>query len=211
MLLKVGTKLTEQEEFWRGNFGTEYTDRNEGQKLEASNVSLFAKIFAHVDGIESVLEVGANRGLNLSAMSRLFPNQERDGIEINAAAAERLRGNTAVNDVFEGSANSVVINKQYDLVLCKGVLIHLNPSALPECYARFSKWSKKYVLFAEYYSPSPTKIDYRGHSDKLFKRDFAGEFLEICPEFKLKDYGFAYHRDMNFPQDDLNWFLMERR
>jgi spore coat polysaccharide biosynthesis protein SpsF len=27
----------------------------------------------------------------------------------------------------------------------------------------------------------------------------------------LVDYGFAYHRDPNFPQDDITWFLLEKR
>jgi spore coat polysaccharide biosynthesis protein SpsF len=25
------------------------------------------------------------------------------------------------------------------------------------------------------------------------------------------DYGFAYRRDPNFPQDDITWFLLEKR
>jgi hypothetical protein len=27
----------------------------------------------------------------------------------------------------------------------------------------------------------------------------------------LCDYGFVYHRDPLFPQDDITWFLMEKR
>lgn len=26
----------------------------------------------------------------------------------------------------------------------------------------------------------------------------------------LVDYGFVYHRERNFPQDDLTWFLLEK-
>ena len=26
----------------------------------------------------------------------------------------------------------------------------------------------------------------------------------------LVNYGFKYHRDNNFPQDDLTWFLLEK-
>jgi spore coat polysaccharide biosynthesis protein SpsF len=26
----------------------------------------------------------------------------------------------------------------------------------------------------------------------------------------LVDYGFAYHRDPAFPQDDITWFLLEK-
>jgi spore coat polysaccharide biosynthesis protein SpsF len=45
----------------------------------------------------------------------------------------------------------------------------------------------------------------------LFKRDFAGEIMERHPQMQLVDYGFSYRRDPNFPQDDITWFLMERR
>jgi spore coat polysaccharide biosynthesis protein SpsF len=27
---------------------------------------------------------------------------------------------------------------------------------------------------------------------------------------KLADYGFVYRRDIRFPQDDINWFLLEK-
>ena len=29
-------------------------------------------------------------------------------------------------------------------------------------------------------------------------------------DLQLVDYGFAYHRDKNFPQDDISWFLLEK-
>ena len=54
-------------------------------------------------------------------------------------------------------------------------------------------------------------MTYRGHSQRLFKRDFAGEMLDRFPDLTLVDYGFAYHRDANFPQDDTTWFLLEKR
>ena len=53
-------------------------------------------------------------------------------------------------------------------------------------------------------------IEYRGHKDRLFKRDFAGEFLKKYSDTKLIDYGFLYHLDSNFPQDDETWFLIEK-
>ena len=48
------------------------------------------------------------------------------------------------------------------------------------------------------------------HQGKLFKRDFAGEFLDRFADVRLVDYGFAYHRDPNFQQDDISWFLLEK-
>lgn len=35
---------TEQEQFWTGEFGDEYTERNKGGLALASNTALFAKI-----------------------------------------------------------------------------------------------------------------------------------------------------------------------
>jgi spore coat polysaccharide biosynthesis protein SpsF len=45
----------------------------------------------------------------------------------------------------------------------------------------------------------------------LFKRDFAGEMMDRYPDLKLLDYGFVYHRDPAFPDDDITWFLMEKK
>ena len=65
-------------------------------------------------------------------------------------------------------------------------------------------------FWAEYYNPSPISIEYRGHSNKLFKRDFCDEMLDLYQDLKLKDYGFIYQRDKMFPQDDITWFLLEK-
>jgi len=90
-------------------------------------------------------------------------------------------------------------------------LIHINPEELPRAYAQIAGATKCYAVICEYYNPTPVEIGYRGHTERLFKRDFAGEFMDAHPEFRLRDYGFAYHRDPNFPMDDFSWFLMERK
>lgn len=65
-------------------------------------------------------------------------------------------------------------------------------------------------MVAEYYNPTPVTIPYRGHAEKLYKRDFAGEMLDLYPELRLIDYRFHYHKDPLFPQDDITWFLMSK-
>ena len=97
-----------------------------------------------------------------------------------------------------------------DLVLIKGVLIHINPDLLKDVYERLYESTYKYILIAEYYNPTPIKVEYRGHKEKLFKRDFCGEMLDQYSDLTLLDYGFLYHRDSNFPQDDISWFLIEK-
>lgn len=93
----------------------------------------------------------------------------------------------------------------------QGVLIHINPDMLPMVYDKLVASTGRYLMVAEYYNPAPVAVSYRGHSDRLFKRDFAGEIMDRHPQLQLVDYGFSYRRDPNFPQDDITWFLMEKR
>ena len=146
--------------------------------------------------------------MNMKALRSIMPYTNFSGIEVNKKASEILL-ETGCN-VIQGSIEEVEIKEQFDLVLSKGVLIHLNPANLDLVYSKLYKWSSRYILIAEYYNPTPIEIDYRGHKNKLFKRDFAGEILSKFPELKLADYGFAYHRS-NFPQDDITWFLLEKQ
>ena len=100
--------------------------------------------------------------------------------------------------------------KKWDLVLIKGVLIHINPKYLEKVYENLFNSTSRYILLCEYYSRAPEKLDYRGYKNKLFKRDFCGELLDRYKNLRLVDYGFVYHRDQRFPQDDLSWFLLEK-
>ena len=75
-------------------------------------------------------------------------------------------------------------------------------------YERLYESSKRFVLIAEYYNP--VTISYRGHGERLFKRDFAGELMDRYVDLRLVDYGFSYRRDPATPQDDITWFLMEK-
>lgn len=202
---------SDQESFWNGQFGSDYVERNRSQKLLASRVALFARVLRQLKPIDTVLEIGSNIGLNLTALSTLFPDQNRTGIEINPAAHSDLAKNPHCSRALLGSVQDVAIQERFDLVLSKGVLIHLDPNSLSQVYEKIQKWTRRYFLCIEYYSPTPVEIEYRGHSEKLYKRDFAGEFLDSVEGFSLIDYGFVYHRDSMHPQDDNSWFLLERQ
>ena len=122
---------------------------------------------------------------------------------------ERL-GKLGLDQVHHGSLLSFRPAEVYDLVFTKGVLIHVAPDDLPTAYDVLYRSSSRYVMVMEYYNPTPVELSYRGHDGRLFKRDFAGELLDRFPDLRLRDYGFAYHRDPNFPLDDITWFLLER-
>ena len=144
------------------------------------------------------------------AIKLLHPSISLNAIEINETAAGQLKQLIGEANVFNGSIFDYHITKQFDLALIKGVLIHISPDMLQNVYEKLYEASAKYILVAEYYNPSPVAIPYRGHNDRLFKRDFAGEMLEKYSDLKLIDYGFSYKRDPVFPQDDITWFLMEK-
>lgn len=202
---------TDQEVFWAGEFGDEYIDRNQGDKLVAANLSLFAKILANTRGISNVLEFGSNRGLNLMALRQLLPDVDLSAIEINAKAVAELEKQRIANKVYHMSILDFTPDYQRDFVFIKGVMIHLNTEVLPQVYDLLYQSSKRYLLVMEYYNPTPVEIPYRGHTGKLFKRDFAGEMLDRFPDLQLLDYGFCYERDYMFPNGDGTWFLMEKR
>jgi spore coat polysaccharide biosynthesis protein SpsF len=201
---------TDQEKFWADKFGDEYTDRNQGAKLLASNISFFSKILSKTQDMKSVIELGANLGLNLHAIKYLIPEASLSAVEINKHACEQLGLIEKIN-VYNQSILDFSSEIKYDLVLIKGVLIHINPEKLSQAYNLIYNICNKYICIAEYYNPMPVAITYRGHENRLFKRDFAGEMLDRFKDLVLIDYGFAYHRDNNFVQDDLTWFLIEKK
>lgn len=205
---------TEQEAFWSGEFGDHYIERNECTKeLMASAIGFFAKILSRTDGIKSVIEFGSNIGNNLKAIRMLVPDIGTAAIEINNQAVEHLKADPFFDnqiEIFESSILEYVPAKVFDMVLISGVLIHINPDELQNVYEKLYASSKKYICISEYYNPSPVEVSYRGHGGRLFKRDFAGEFLDKYPDCRLVDYGFQYHRDSCFPKDDVTWFLLEK-
>ncbi len=201
---------TEQEAFWSGDFGDDYSVRNTGADMLASNTAFFARALARARGVERCIEFGANVGSNLMALKCLFPRQIQHAIEINQSAADTLATQLPQATLHRLSILDYAPEQVFDLVLIKGVLIHINPEYLPQVYEKLVASCHRYLLVAEYYNSTPVEVNYRGHAGRLFKRDFCGEILDAYPEMKLLDYGFVYRRDPLFPKDDITWFLMEK-
>ena len=202
--------ITEQEKFWAGEFGCAYIERNNDIKIAASNLSLFSCILSKTRDMHSVLEFGANIGLNLIAMRQLIPDLELSAIEINETAIEQLKKNK-IEKIYHQSILEFKTDYPRDFVLSKGVMIHINPDYLQNVYDLLYQSSSKYICLCEYYNPTPVAIPYRGWNEKLYKRDFAGEMLDRYHDLMLIDYGFVYHKDPVFPGDDMTWFLIEKK
>ena len=200
---------TEQEKFWAGQFGNDYIERNSIDITIRANIRLFSRILERISQIKSVIEFGSNIGSNLKAIQTLLADIDLSAIEINKKCIPHLQriNNCTINPV---SILDFKPTKQYDFVLIKGVLIHIDQEDLQTVYQKLFESSNRYICIAEYYNPTPVEVNYRGYSNKLFKRDFAGELMDKYSELELIDYGFIYHRDNMFPQDDITWFLLKK-
>ena len=148
--------------------------------------------------------------MNFHAIKRLLPGCKLRGIEINKEAVNILNKEQPWVDVITRSILEKD-NCKVDFTFTKGVLIHVHPDNLELVYRNLYDNAIRYILIAEYYNPSPISLSYRGVENKLFKRDFAGDLLDLYSDLHLLDYGFCYHRDNLFPQDDINWFLLAKK
>jgi pseudaminic acid biosynthesis-associated methylase len=146
----------------------------------------------------------------MQALRLLLPKVELSAIEINDKAVAELNKLDNLK-IYHSSILDFQPDYQRDMALIKGVLIHINPDFLPKVYELLYTTAKRYICIVEYYNPTPVAIPYHGHEDKLFKRDFAGEMMDMYPKLELIEYGFGYNRDNNFLLGSGNWFLLEKR
>lgn len=197
--------MHETEQFWADEFGDDYTIRNMGRVK--NNIGFFAKIARYMDDPETVLEFGAGAGENIKALKSIWPEALYHAVEINSVACMKL----AEIEHIMVNCDSIYTAQmpKADLVLTKGLLIHIPPEHIEQAYAKIYEHARKYILLCEYYNPTLVAVPYRGHAGRLWKRDFAGDMLDKYRDLRLVEYGFVYNRD-NLPQDDITWFLMEK-
>ena len=196
---------TDQEIFWKKNFGNKYTIRN----LKSSNrVPIIGKNLLNNNIIiKDALELGANVGYNLDAIKKIYPNSKTFGIEINEKA---YKIGKKKHIYFNSSIFDFKVKKKFDLVFCCGVLIHQNPNYLKTFYKKLYSLSNRYIYISEYFNPTPVMIEYHGNENKLFKRDFAKELWEMYPNLSILDYGFNWKEDPLKECDNSNWFLFKK-
>ena len=199
-----------QEEFWAGEFGDQYLIRNKiTPDILSSRIANWAKMLKNINPKpKTILELGCNIGANLLALKTLLPNVNIEAVEINKKAAD-IASKTGCK-IYNTSILNFKSNTKYDLCFTSGVLIHINPEVLNDVYQIIYNLSNSYIILSEYYNPTPIDVIYRGNKDKLFKRDFAGEMLDIYKNLLLLDYGFFYHRDELTKGDDATWFLLKK-
>ncbi len=195
---------------WTGEFGDDYTARNRATEETVGNAArAFTEILSHVQDRPpaAILEVGANIGINLRALSGLT-DADLFAVEPNAHARERLIADKVVppERLFDAVASKLPLDDEaVDFVFTSGVLIHVLPADLEAAYGEMNRVAARYVLSIEYFSPTPVSIPYRGHEGLLFKRDFGGMWLDLFPALEPVANGFFWERTTGL--DDINWWL----
>ncbi len=209
----MSSPLTPQVDFWRGDFGDAYTDRNVAspEQLQARR-AMWVQILSHTLPAppRSILEIGANLGINLRAL-RALTSARLLAVEPSDKARQQLVDEkvVAASDVCGGTASSIDLpDRVADLVFTSGVLIHIHPDHLEASVREIHRCTARWIGAIEYFSDKPEMIPYRGHNDRLFKRDFGGFWLDTFPDLHVRAYGFVWKRVTGL--DNLTWWLFEK-
>ena len=154
-------------DLWAGEFGNDYLKRN--QVDWRLRVPFWHSIIRDT-GARSVFEMGANAGWNLSAIRRGFPDVTVCGNDVNtlACAQAQAAGLNVVN-LLDFNA---VFPGQFELVFTAGVLIHIEHEYLYEVMQALIAKSLRWVLAIEYEAASEQQVEYRGHTEKCWKRPY---------------------------------------
>lgn len=191
---------------WRGEFGDAYTERNQPDESAIAGLTLcFSEPLRYTGDLESICEVGANTGRNLLALSRLTTAQ-LTGVEPNRMAREKLAESFAVVDGHLGSEPLPLGDREFDMVLVAGVLIHTPPELLDASADELARIAGRYLLVVEYFNPTPIEVEYRGMAGMMWKRDYGRLFLDRG--WRHMASGFWWKPVT--PSDDSNWWLFRR-
>ncbi len=189
------TQPTEQEQFWAGDFGQQYTDRNTRDRAEwdafyrqswgLTKTDMNAQFIGDLPRDARILEVGANTGMQLRGLQDMgFTNLY--GVELQAYAVEKSKQQTQYINLIQGSGFELPFRDNYfDVVCTNGVLIHIAPADLPRIMGEMVRCSRRFIWGFEYYNPDLTAVPYRGNEGFLWKADYAALFRQQFPELKL--------------------------
>ncbi len=177
--------MTDTAEFWSGDFGNQYTQRN---KVNWEDRKAFWEDILVCTMPQSVLEVGCNKGHNLLAIRDIAPKAFLHGVDVNEHA---LRIAMA-DGLHVSKCEAVDVGRRfsgYEMVFTAGLMIHISPAELSMVMQSLIAASSKYVVMIEYHAFEEEEISYRGHADRLWKRPYGD--LMIYHGLELADHGHA--------------------
>ena len=209
---------TKQIETWRGEFGGQYSERNLYSPADLDNLyqrsygitrtALNHRFLADIPRSASILEVGCNLGNQLILLHEMG-FEDLNGIEIQEAIVKKAEFRVPWAKITEGSALKIPFHDaSFDLVFTSGLLIHIAPKDLPVAMNEIYRCAKSWIWGLEYHSQQMTEIPYRGHSELLWKADYARLYTESFPDLEL-----VAEQKLNYLESDNvdSIFLLRRK
>ncbi len=194
------------DELWTGDFGNQYVKRNANS--DTGRYEVWKMLLPR--NVESVLEVGANIGLNLEAIGRIR-DIELFASEPNELAREEL---VAANLMPERNITADFARKLRwpdnvaDLVLTCGLLIHIPKDDLVASMKEIYRCAKRWIICAEYFAPQEEMISYHGKPNALWRRDYGSLWLDQFPDLRCDHVAFAWKRMTGL--DNLTIWVLEK-
>ena len=171
------------EKAWAGKHGDEYTKRCDVDF--ESRIDIFGWLLDELDigMISRILEVGCNKGHNLSSLQALTHYSIIGaGLEINKSLC-----------VAPGIVNGTIYDipwsdNVFDIVFSSGVLIHIPPKRLDDAIKEMRRASNKYILMIEYHADVEKGFRYEedfDHGDGCWHRPYGKIYESLFPKDKL--------------------------
>jgi pseudaminic acid biosynthesis-associated methylase len=192
-----------QAEAWGGEFGREYTNRNNlsVEEVEAlhfrafglTKTQMITPFVGPLDRSSRILEIGSNIGSQLKLLQAMG-FQSLYGIELQQAAIEKAKAQTTNINFIRGNALDVPFKDGFfDLVFTSGVLIHIAPDNLPKVLSEIYRCSRRYIWGFEYFADEMIEVPYHGRQQMLWKTDYCQLYREQFPGLSLiKEQKFQY-------------------
>lgn len=198
-------RITRQMEEWAGDFGEEYTRRNTlslatleslyEEKYGITRTAMNDAFVGNLDRNMKVLEVGSNTGNQLLCLQKMGFSHLY-GIELQHYAVEFSKSRIKAINLIQGSAFDLPFKDSYfDIVFTSGLLIHINPEDISLVMEEMHRCTSQYIWGMEYYAEQYVEIEYRGHSNMLWKSDFPKLFLNLFSDLELVEKQLYKYRD----------------
>lgn len=186
----------DQNNAWSSQFGQDYTERNNVsvdeinlrylKNIGATLSEIYLDLLRGID-LKNILEVGCNKGLQLSILEDLG-YKSLYGIDIQDYAVQKAKDFTKGKPIYiiKGEANDIPFQPQFfDLVMTSGLLIHIEPEDYQDVIGEIYRVSNKFIFGNEYYSEECTEMDYRREKGMLWSNNFVNVYKKYYPELHL--------------------------
>lgn len=211
----------QQENFWSGDFGKDYTNRNSRHYEDfdkayktwygVPRIKMNQTFLGSLPKDLRILEVGCNTGMQLACL-KLMGFTSLYGIELQDYAVQKAKEYTEGINIIQGSAFDIPFKDRYfDLVFTSGVLIHIAPENLPGVFSEMHRCSKKYIWGFEYYTEKTTPINYRGNEGFLWKANYGKLIREQFKDVVLMKEEFYPYITENEKGNVDFMYLLEKR